>query len=74
LPDPPYCDLSAFGIPDACVRGDRTQKETGSLEVVRDYETICSSAPIVLSYAGHLGTFSHIPSMELFQTTTNAYI
>jgi hypothetical protein len=33
-----------------------------------------SSAPIVLCCAGHLGTLSQIHSMELFQTTTNAYI
>ena len=33
-----------------------------------------SSAPIVLPYPSHLGTFSQIHSMELFQTTTNAYI
>jgi hypothetical protein len=35
---------------------------------------IASSAPIVLPYRGHLGTFSQIQRVELFQTTTNAYI
>jgi hypothetical protein len=33
-----------------------------------------SSAPIVLCCDGHMSTFSQIHSMELFQTTTNAYI
>jgi hypothetical protein len=31
-------------------------------------------APIVLCCAGHLGTFSQIQRVELFQTTTSAYI
>ena len=33
-----------------------------------------SSAPIVLPYPGHLGTFSQIQRVKLFQTTTNACI
>jgi hypothetical protein len=33
-----------------------------------------SSAPIVLPYPGHEGTFSQIQRVEFFQTTTNVYI
>jgi hypothetical protein len=39
----------------------------------QDQSRVCS-APIVLPYPGHEGTFSQIQRVEFFQTTTNAYI